>query len=200
MLLNCGVGEDSWESLGLQGDQTNQLQRKLVLNIDWKDWCWKSLLWPPDAKNWLIGKDPDAGKDWRQKEKGMTEDEILGWHHWLNGHESEQALGVHGGQGSLVHWSPWVYKESDMTEQWIYIFIASWNDLSHTNLYAAFQGSRFLVQTGYTQLKEAKRYQAPGVIAFLWFQWLLLDCIKFCLQGWGEGFPLFPASYLLDTC
>ena len=50
------------------------------------------MLWPPDAKNWLIGKDPDAGKDWRQEEKGMTEDEMAGWHHWLNGHEFEQAL------------------------------------------------------------------------------------------------------------
>ena len=50
------------------------------------------MLWPPDAKNWLTGKDPDAGKDWRQEEKGMTEDEMAGWHHWLNGHEFEQAL------------------------------------------------------------------------------------------------------------
>ena len=51
------------------------------------------VLWPPDAKSWLIRKDPDAGKDWRQEEKGMTEDEMVGWHHWLNGHEFEQALG-----------------------------------------------------------------------------------------------------------
>ena len=60
----------------------------------------KLILWPPDAKYWLIGKDPDAGKDWRQEEKGTTEDEMLGWHHWLDGHESEQALGVGDGQGS----------------------------------------------------------------------------------------------------
>ena len=52
------------------------------------------ILWPPDAKNWLIGKDPDAGKDLRQEEKGMTEDEMVGWHHWLDGHEFEQAPGV----------------------------------------------------------------------------------------------------------
>ena len=50
-----------------------------------------SILWPPDVKNWLIGKDPDAGKDWRQEEKGMTDDEMVGWHHWLDGHEFEQA-------------------------------------------------------------------------------------------------------------
>ena len=55
------------------------------------------ILWPPDAKNWLVGKDPDAGKDWRQEEKGTAEDEMVGWHHWLNGHEFEQALGVGDG-------------------------------------------------------------------------------------------------------
>ena len=59
------------------------------------------ILWPPDVKSWLIGKDPDAGKDWRQEEKGMTEDEMVGWHHWLNRHEFEQAPGVGDGQGSL---------------------------------------------------------------------------------------------------
>ena len=60
------------------------------------------IVWPPDAKNWLIGKDPDAGKDCRQEEKGTTEDEMVGWDHWLNGHEFEQALGVGDGQGSLA--------------------------------------------------------------------------------------------------
>ena len=74
------------------------------------------VLWLPDAKNWLIGKDPDAGKDWRQEEKGMTEDEMVGWHHWLNGHEFDQALGVGDGQGSLACCSPWGHKESDMTK------------------------------------------------------------------------------------
>ena len=64
------------------------------------------ILWLPNAKNWLIGKDPDAGKDWRQEEKGTTEDEMVGWHHWLNGHEFEQTLGVREGQGSLSCCSP----------------------------------------------------------------------------------------------
>ena len=63
-------------------------------------------LWPPDTKNWLIWKDPDAGKDWRQEEKGMTEDEMVGWHHWLNGHEFGWIPGVGDGQGSLVCCSP----------------------------------------------------------------------------------------------
>ena len=75
------------------------------------------ILWPPDAKNWLIVKDLDAGKDWRQEEKGTTEDEMIRWHHQLNGHEFEQAPGVADGQGSLASCSPWGRKELDMTEQ-----------------------------------------------------------------------------------
>ena len=75
------------------------------------------IFWPPDGKNWLTGKDPDAGKDWGQEEKGATEDEVVGWHHWLNGHEFEQALGAGDGQGSLACYSPWGRKELDMTEQ-----------------------------------------------------------------------------------
>ena len=64
------------------------------------------ILWPPDAKNWLIGKDPDAGKDWRHEEKGMTENDMAGWHHRLKGHESEWTLGVGDGQGGLACCSP----------------------------------------------------------------------------------------------
>ena len=70
------------------------------------------ILWPPDAKSWLIGKDPDAGKDWRQEEKGMTEDEMVGWHHWLNGHEFGQAPGDGEEQGSLACCSPWCRRVS----------------------------------------------------------------------------------------
>ena len=73
------------------------------------------VLWPPHVKSWLIGKDSDAGRDWGQEEKAMTEDEVVGWHHWLNGHEFEQALRESGGQKSLVHCSPWGHKESDTT-------------------------------------------------------------------------------------
>ena len=74
------------------------------------------VLWPPDVKSWLFGKDPDAGKDWRQEEKRLTENEIIGWHHWLNGHEFEQALGVSEGQGSLECCCPWGCNELDTTE------------------------------------------------------------------------------------
>ena len=75
------------------------------------------ILWPPDAKKWFNWKDPDAGKDWGQKEKGNTGDEMVGWHHELDGHEFEQALGVGDGQGGLVCCSPWGHKESDTAEQ-----------------------------------------------------------------------------------
>ena len=83
------------------------------------------ILWSPDAKNWLIRTDPDAGKDWRQEEKGMTEDEMVGWHHQLDGHEFEQVLGVGDGQGGLACCSPWGHKEPDMTEGLNWLIVSS---------------------------------------------------------------------------
>ena len=74
------------------------------------------VLWPPHAKSWLIGKDPDAGRDWRQEEKGTTEDEMAGWHHRLNVHEFEWTPGVGDGQGGLACCNSWGCKESDTTE------------------------------------------------------------------------------------
>ena len=74
------------------------------------------VLWPPHAKSWLIGKDPDAGRDWGQEETGMTEDEMAGWHHQLNGRESEWTLGVGDGQGGLACCDSWGCKELDTTE------------------------------------------------------------------------------------
>ena len=76
------------------------------------------LLWPPDVKNWLIGKDPDAGKDWGQEEKQMTEDGLVGWHHRLNGHEFEQPPGVGDGQGNLACCNPWGLKELIWLSNW----------------------------------------------------------------------------------
>ena len=75
------------------------------------------MLWPPDAKSQLIGKDLDAGKDWRQEEKGTAEDEIVIWHHQLNGHEFEQTPGDNKGQGSLTCCSPWACKELDTIQR-----------------------------------------------------------------------------------
>ena len=91
------------------------------------------ILWPPDANNWLIWKDPDAGKIWRWEEKGMTEDEMVGQHHWLNGHEFEQALEDGEGEGNLVCCCPGSHKESDMTEQ-----------LNNSNIYNLFHGGENL--------------------------------------------------------
>ena len=85
------------------------------------------ILSPPDVKSWIIWKDPDAGKDWRWEEKGITEDEMVGWHHRLNGHEFEYTLGFGEGQGGLVCCSPWGCKELDMTEQ------LNWTELINTN-------------------------------------------------------------------
>ena len=75
------------------------------------------IFWPPDGKSWLIWKDPDVGKDWRQEEKGTTEDEMVGWHHRLDGHEFGWTPGVGDGQGGLVCCSSWGHKESDTTER-----------------------------------------------------------------------------------
>ena len=74
------------------------------------------ILWTRGAKSWLTGKNPDAGKDWRQEEKGMAEDEMVGWYQYLNGHEFEQSLGDNEGQGILACYSPWGHKQGDTTE------------------------------------------------------------------------------------
>ena len=119
MLLNCGVGEDSWESLGLQGDPP-------VHSGGDQSWVFigrtdaepeTPVLWPPHMKSWLIGKDSDAGRDWGQEEKGTTENEMAGWHHRLDGPKFEWTPGVGDGQGGLACCNSWGHKESDMTEQ-----------------------------------------------------------------------------------
>ena len=126
MLLNCGAGEDSESPLVSKEIQpVHPKGNKSWIFIGRTDVKAETLiLWPPDAKNWLIGKDPDAGKDWRQEEKRKADDEMAGWHHQLNGHESEQTPGVGDWQGSLACCSPWGRKELDMTEQ------LNWTELS----------------------------------------------------------------------
>ena len=118
MLLNCGVGEDSWESLGLQGDPTRPFQRRSVLGVLWRTDAKAEtpVLWPPHAKSWLIEKGSDAGRDWGQEEKQMTE-ERAGWHHQLDGHEFEWTPGIGDGQGGLACCDSWGRKESDTTER-----------------------------------------------------------------------------------
>ena len=95
--------------------EISQSQRKSTLTIHWKDCRWSSILWSPEAKSWLTGKDPDAGTDWRQKEKGEAENEMVRHHHQLNGPESEQTLGNSGGQRNLECCSPWGRKQLDTT-------------------------------------------------------------------------------------
>ena len=131
MLFNCGVWTvEDFESLldckeiqpvHPKGNQSWMFIGRTDVKVE------TPILWPPDAKNWLTGKYPDAGKDWRQEEKGLTEDEMVGWHHWLYGHEIKQGPGIGDGQGSLAWCSPWGCKESDMTEQlywtdWLFSF------------------------------------------------------------------------------
>ena len=119
MLSNCGVektletpldsrviktvnpkGDQPWTFIGRTDDEAEV-----------------PVLWPPGAKSWFIGKDPDAWKDWGHEEKGTIEDEMVGWHHGLNGHEFEQAPGDSEGQWSLVCCSPWGHKELGMTKK-----------------------------------------------------------------------------------
>ena len=118
MLLYCGVGEDSESPLDCKkilpvhpkGDQS------WVFIGRTDDEAEAPIIWPPDVKSWLIWKDPDAGKDCGQKEKGTTEDEMVGWHHRLDGHEFGWTLGVGDGQRGLACCGSWGLKELDTTE------------------------------------------------------------------------------------
>ena len=119
MLLNCGVGEESLES-PLDCKEIQPVHSK----VD-QPWVFfgrndakaeTPILWPPHAKSWLFGKNSDAGRDWGKEEKGMTEDEMAGWHHWLDGCEFEWTPGVGDGQGGLACCNSWGCRESDMTE------------------------------------------------------------------------------------
>ena len=116
MLLNCGVGDlespldcKEIQSVHPKGNQSWIFIGRTDAEAE------TPIFWPPDVKSSLIGKDPDAGKDWRQEEQETTEDEMVGWHHQLDGHEFEQAPGVGDEQGCLACWSPWGCKESDRT-------------------------------------------------------------------------------------
>ena len=117
MLLNCGVGEDSWISckeiqpVHSEGDQSWDFFGRNNAKAE------APVLWPPHAKSWLIGKDSDAGRDWGQEEKGTTKDEVAGWHHGLDGCESEWTPGDGDGQGGLLCCDSWGRKELDTTER-----------------------------------------------------------------------------------
>ena len=112
------------------------------------------ILWPPHAKSWLIGKDPDTGKDWGQEEKGTTEDEMVGWHHWLNGHGFGWTQGVGDGQGGLAccgSWGPHD-KELDTTEQ------LNWTEYSIMG----------------KQCRSVHQLMDVWVISTFWLLWIML--------------------------
>ena len=124
MLFKCSAWEDSWESLGWKDIKpVNPKGNQSWIFISRTDAeaeaeAQAPVCWPPDVNSQLIGKDPDAGKDWRQEEKGMTEDEMVGGHHRLNGQEFEQALGDGEGQGSLVCSVHGVAKSQTLFSNW----------------------------------------------------------------------------------
>ena len=126
----------------------------------WQDFHWgikylpclgTPVLWPPHVKSWLIGKDSDAGRDWGQDEKGKTEDEMAGWHHWLDGHESEWTLGVGDGQGGLACCNSWGHKESDTTER------LNWTELMFRFAHA----SKWL--SGFLQVPNSESVSMSGI-------------------------------------
>ena len=119
MPFNCSVGEDSWQSLGLQDDPTSPSWRKSVLNIHWKDWCWS---WSSNTLATWCEKDSDIGKDWRH-EKGMPENEIVGCHHWRDKREFEQAPGIGDGQGSQACYSQGVAEHWTWLSDWTELYI-----------------------------------------------------------------------------
>ena len=136
-----------------------------------------ALLWPPDVKNWLIEKDPDAGKVWRWEKKGTTEDEMVGWHHRLDGHEFEQALGVGDRQGSLVCCSTWGHKESDTTERlnWLTVRV----------VYMLKDVAEFLLTPGHI-ISWSKK------LKFLLSVWLLATHFFFLIVIDSKSNPLTP--------
>ena len=121
MLSNYSAREDSWEQEFWTARRTNQCMFKgnqpWISNRRNDAEAEAPILWPPDVKNWLTGKNPVARKDWKQKEKRVTEDEMIGWHHRLHGQEFEQTPGGSEGQGRQSCCTPSDYKESDATQQ-----------------------------------------------------------------------------------
>jgi len=136
----------------------------------YKELC---LLWPPHVKSWLIGKDPDAGRDWGQEEKGKTEDEMAGWHHWLDAHESGWTPGVGDGQGGLACCDSWGRKESDMTE-WL-----NWLEIKDNKIKSLFLSNTCNFSWGQKHIKKdqsilwqapsCSRYRTPRRKGMPWF-------------------------------
>ena len=158
------------------------------------------ILWPPDAKSWLIGKDPDARKDWGHEEKGTTEDEMAGWHHWLNGCEFERTLGVGDGQGGLACCDSWGHKESDTTERlnWTEVLIKclltviyaaltkffNQCERKHVSKIMPIQCYARLEEFGEEALKLTSKFQRESII----LRWILR--IEPIGEEWRKKYPI----------
>ena len=136
------------------------------------------ILWPPDAKNWLIWIDPDAGKDWGQEKKGTTEDEMVGWHHRFNGHGFGWTLGVGDGQGGLTYCSSSGHKESDRTEQ------LNWTEQKQSQILPFGKGKKTRLNYIYQVLKvkglnELVIIFSPEVImTYVWHYWIKKNALS----------------------
>ena len=154
MLLNCGVGEDSESPLSCKeiqpfhskGDQSWVLLGRTDTKVE------IPILWPPDVKTWLIGKDSDAGRDWGQEEKGTTEDEMTGWHYQLDGRESKWTPGVGDGQGGLACCNSWGLR---VGHDWV-------TELNWTEIWFNQDYNIFLLHKDIVKNVAAGRRQIPG--------------------------------------
>ena len=130
------------------------------------------LLWPPHVKSWLTGKDSDPGRDWGQEEKGTTEDETAGWHHWLDGRESESTPGVGNGQGGLACCNSWGHKESDTTEQ------LNWTELNCTSYFSAGSKQNHIqILMSLSLLSCMPLDQSPNFLGTHFLIWKMKMCI-----------------------
>ena len=142
---------------------------------------------PPYVKNCLVRKDPDAGKNWRQEEKGATEDGMLGWHHWLKGHEFDQAPGVDDGQGSLACCSPWGHKESDLTE-WL-----TWTEIVEQKITLCviqYTSTSMCIVAVFTIAMIWKQFEIPSIdewIKKIWTSQMALVVKNLPASAWEAG-------------
>ena len=141
------------------------------------------ILWLPHAKSWVIGKDLDAGRDWGQEEKGTTEDEMAGWHHWLDGCESEWTLGVCDGQGGLACCDSWGHTELDTTEDWtLFEGILMWLNvfkIETVNFFCLFQNLIFPWSWPYGAADNI------FLVGYWKVQARTITCLKFCEWQWS---------------